>query len=496
MSAKRDLWAPLAVLAFAQFMVVLDITIVNVALPSIQRDLPFSNSGLQWVISAYTLTFGGFLLLGGRLADLLGRRRMFLVGLSLFGLTSLAAGLAQAPGQLVAARAVQGLGGALLSPAALSILLVTYDKGKVRAVALGVWGGLAGLGGTLGVVLGGFLIDALSWRYVFFVNVPIAMVVLVLTPVVVSESRAQMPGRRAFDLAGAVIGTATVLALVYGVIRANDVGWGSRMVIACLVGSAVGLALFVTVESRSAAPLVPLHLFRRRIFALSAAALGLNGATFLSMFFLTVVFLQQVRGQTPLGTGVDMLPMGAAAVVSAVIAQKLVVRFDTRPVQTVGALFSCAGLLVLSRVGAHGMYAAHLLPGLLLLGIGIIALMVPAQIAALAEVGQQESGAASGLLSSCYQIGGAVGLAVITTVSTTRVTAALATGNPVKDALVDGFHRGMLAVTLFAALGIVLAVAARRIPTPRTKQSTDILAGRDDLPEASGDKDQPVVAGK
>jgi EmrB/QacA subfamily drug resistance transporter len=388
---RRSPWATLTVLALAQFIVVLDVTIVNVALPDIQSDLGFSADGLQWVISAYTLLFGGFLLLGGRAADLLGSRRVFVTGLALFGATSLLGGLAPSPGWLIAARAVQGLGGALLSPAALSILTVTFEHGRRRNIAMGVWGGLAGLGGTLGVVAGGLLVDSFSWRWVFIVNVPIVVALVAATPVFVRHITPH-EGNRSFDLFGALLGTGGLLALVYGVVRAEPVGWSSAEVVGFLIAGAVMLAAFVMVEARTAAPLVPLRLLRSRALSTAGGALALNGAAFLSMFFLTAIFLQQVRGGSALRAGVEFLPMGGAAIVTAVLTTPLVTRFGTRPVQIVGAALNIAGLLLLAQAGAHGSYASHLLPGLVLFGTGIIALSVPAQIAAVADVSAHEAG--------------------------------------------------------------------------------------------------------
>ena len=468
---QRNPWSTLAVLAVAQFMVVLDVTIVNVALPDIQQDLGFSTSGLQWVVSAYTLLFGGFLLLGGRMADLLGRRRMFIVGLLLFGVTSLIAGLAQSPEQLVVMRAVQGLGGALLSPAAFAILTVSYKHGRDRNIAMGVWGGLAGLGGTLGVIAGGVLVDSLSWRWVFLVNVPFAVVLVLIIPIFVQESRATITGTRTFDVAGALLSTAGLMAIVLGVIRAEALGWSSFEVIALLVGGLALLVAFVRVEARSAAPLVPLTLFRSRGLNTSILALALNGAAFLAMFFLTAIFLQQVRGLTALETGLQFLPMGIAAIASAILASQLVTRFGTKPVQFGGAALSVVGLLLLSRADATGSYAATILPGIVLFGIGIIATGTPATIAAVADVTHEQAGTASGVVNAGYQIGGALGLAVITTLATSHVEGLVAGGTGPQDALVGGFERGLLIAAIFAAANIVMALGA-----PRLHPTTDQVA--------------------
>ncbi len=464
---SRSPWTVLAVLALAQFMDVLDVTIVNVALPGIQRDLHVAGNDLQWVISAYTLFYGGFLLLGGRAADLLGRRRTFLVGLAVFGVSSLAAGLAPTPGVLIALRASQGLGGALMSPAALSLLSVTFPAGRDRNVALGVWGGLAGLGGTLGVVFGGALVDALSWRWVFLVNVPVVAGLLVVTPLLIASARPERVGRRAFDLPGALLGTGGLLTLVLGVIRAEPAGWGSGQVLALLATGVALLTAFIRVEAASPDPLIPLRVFRSRGLGLGSGTLALNGAGFLAMFFLTAVFLQQVRGLSALATGVDFLPMGGAAIAGALVASNLVTRVGTRPVQLTGTVLSAAGLLLLSRVTADGGYARQLLPGLLVFGAGIVAVGVPTQIAALADVRSEDSGASAGVINAAYQVGGALGLAVISTLSTGAAHAATASGARPQDALVAGYHRGLLLAAAFALVNVVLAGSTPRVrPTP------------------------------
>ncbi|GAA0274380.1 MFS transporter [Cryptosporangium japonicum] len=472
---RRSPWATLVVLALAQFMVVLDVTIVNVALPDIQADLAFTPDNLQWVISAYTLVFGGFLLLGGRAADLLGRRRLFVVGLALFGITSLIGGLAPSQEVLIGVRALQGLGGALLSPAALSILTVTFAHGRERNIALGIWGGLAGLGGTLGVIAGGVLVDSAGWEWVFFVNVPIAAALVLVTPAIIRESKVETSGPRTFDAAGAVLATGGVLALIYGVIRAEPLGWSAGEVVGSLVAAFVLLAAFIVVERRSAAPLVPMRLFRSRGLSTATAALALNGAAFLAMFFLTAIFLQQVRGLSALETGLQFLPMGIAAIVAAVGASQLVARVGTRPVMFVGAGVSVAGLWLLSLVDARGDYVTDLLPGLLLFGVGIMAVGTAAQIAAVADVRSDEAGAASGVVSSGYQVGGALGLAIITTLSTSHVTDLVSSGTAPGQALVEGFHRGLLVAAVFAGVNLVIALASPQL-TPDAEQLAEAVA--------------------
>jgi EmrB/QacA subfamily drug resistance transporter len=463
---RRSPWSTLVVLAIAQFMVVLDVTIVNVALPHIQSDLKFSTDDLQWVISAYTLIFGGFLLLSGRAADLLGRRLVFVVGLVAFGVSSLAAGLANSALELVIFRGVQGLGGALLSASALTLLTVTFKHGRQRNIALGIWGGLAGLGGTMGAVIGGALVDSLSWRWVFLVNVPFGIIVIVASFFILRESRATVSGARTFDVAGALLSTSGLLAIMLGFIRAQPEGWGSIQVIALLVGGVALLIGFVVVESRSAAPLIPLRLFRTRSLSYALVTLGLNSAGFLAMFFLTAIYLQNVRGLSALNAGLEFLPMGVAAIVGALLASRLVTAFGTRPVQVVSAILSVAGLLLLSRVGATDAYATGLLPGFILFGIGITAIGVAAQVGANSQVASDDAGAASGVLNAGYQVGGALGLAVITTLTTTHIADAMKTGTDQISAAVGGYDYGLLIAAIFAAANIVIAFLS-----PSTKVS-------------------------
>jgi EmrB/QacA subfamily drug resistance transporter len=463
---RRNPWSTLVVLAIAQFMVVLDVTIVNVALPHIQTDLHFSTNDLQWVISAYTLIFGGFLLLGGRAADLIGRRLVFVIGLVAFGAASLAAGLAQTAIELVIFRGIQGLGGAMLSASALTLLTVTFEHGRRRNIALGIWGGLAGLGGTAGAIIGGALVDSLSWRWVFLVNVPIGILVIAAAFYFLRESRAVRDANSAFDVAGAVLSTSGLLAIMLGFIRAQPLGWGSLEVIALLVGGVALLAAFVLVESRSKSPLIPLRLFRTRSLSFAVITLALNSAGFLSMFFLTAIYLQDVRGLSALDAGIEFLPMGVAAIVGALLGSRLVTTLGTRPVQLGAVILGVAGLLLLSRVGATDAYATGLLPGFILFGIGITAVGVAAQVGAISKVANDDAGAASGVLNSGYQVGGALGLAVITTLTTTHITDALQSGTSQVNAAVGGYQFGLLLAAVFAAVNIVVAIA-----TPSTKVS-------------------------
>ncbi|MEH3054016.1 MAG: DHA2 family efflux MFS transporter permease subunit [Patulibacter minatonensis] len=467
-------WRILTVLALAQFMVVLDVTIVNVALPDIQRELGFSAEGLQWIVNAYTLAFGGLLLLGGRVADLLGRRRIFAAGLALFVGASLVAGLASSPTMLVAARVVQGVGAALLSPAALALLQVTFPAGRERNVAMGIWGALAGLGGTLGVIAGGILVDALGWAWIFFVNLPIGVAALIASARLLTESRG--PEARSFDLAGAALSTLGVLSLVYGVIRSTAAGWGSAEVVALLLGGVVLLAGFVAVERRAAAPLVPLRLFGSRGLSVSSVALALNGSAFLAMFFLTAIFLQNVRGDSALEAGIQFVPMGVAAVVAAVAGGQLVTRIGTRPVFIAGSVLSAGGLFLLSHATADGSYAADVLPGLVVFGGGLSLIGTANQIAAVLDVPHHDAGAASGVITAGFQIGGAFGLAVITTLANTEVTHALAAGASQPAALVEGFQRGLIVAGVVALANLALAITLAPTAVPDEDQVAEAMA--------------------
>ncbi len=462
-SAGQSRWLALLVLALAQFMVVLDVTIVNVALPSIQGALGFSAAGLQWVVNAYTLAFGGLLLLGGRVSDLVGRRRVFLAGMGLFAAASLAGGLAPSAGVLIAARAVQGVGAALLSPAALALVTVTFPAGRERNLALGIWGALAGIGGTLGVVAGGALVDSLGWEWIFFVNLPVAAIAFAAAPLVVHESRREAPGA-GFDFTGATLGTAGLLALVLAVIRTGPAGWGSAEVLGLFGAAAILLAAFVRVEARTPDPLVPLRLFRSRALSASTVALTLNGAAFLGMFFLTALFLQEVHRDSALQAGLHFVPMGIAAIASATIGAQLVTRFGTRVAFLAGAAVGLAGLLLLTRVGAHAGYVTDLLPGLVVFGLGLPLVGVSNQIAAVADVPAEDVGAASGIITTAFQIGGALGLAIASTAATSRAAAAIAGGAAPADALTAGYHRGLVVAAGLALLNLVVgALTAPRI---------------------------------
>src|SRR5829696_238762 len=378
-------WKALAVLGIAYLMVVLDVAIVNVALPSIQKDLNFTTEDLQWVVSGYALTFGGFLLLGGRAGDLLGRRRLFMVGLSLFFVTSLLAGLSQSSEMLIIARLLQGAAGAILSPSVFSIVSVTFREGPERNKALGILGGIAGSGAAIGVLLGGVLTEYVGWEWIFFVNLPIAATALALVPRYVRESRAEGLMKH-FDAWGAVTVTGSLMLLVYGLTQANRVGWSSAQTIGVFVASAVLMAVFLAIELRSRSPLVPLTIFRRRTLTGANLVGFVLGTMIFGMFFLLSLCMQQVLGYSALQTGVGYLAVALTAVVAAGASQALVTRLGVKPVLIAGMLLLGAGLAFFTQVSVDGHYVSDLLPGFLLIGVGIGFSFVPISIAALAGV--------------------------------------------------------------------------------------------------------------
>ncbi len=420
-SAERK-WFALALLCAVQFMVVLDIAIVNVALPSIQDDLGFSQENLQWVISAYALFFGGFLLLGGRAADLLGRRRVFIGGTILFTISSLLAGLAWSEASLIAARGFQGLGAAVITPAALSILMTTFAEGKERNTALGAWGGVGAFGAVAGVLLGGVLTDLLSWEWIFFINVPVGLIALALTPLLLEESRDLRV--KSFDLPGAVLVTSGLVALVFGITQASDYGWASGATIGIFLAAAALLVGFLVWEMRAAEPLMPLWIFRIRTVA-GANVAGLTlGTTVFAMFLMLTLYMQQVLTYSPMKTGISYLAVAGTAIIWSFVASTLVTRVGVKPVLVVGMAMLTAGLVYFTQVSVDGSYAADLLPGFLLIAVGLGFSFVSISIAALAGVRHSEAGLASGLINTSQQVGGALGVAVLATVATTRTDAA------------------------------------------------------------------------
>ena len=450
-------WLVLAVTAAAQFMVILDVSVVNVALPAIKDDLHFSQEGLQWVITAYAILFGGTLLLGGRLADLLGRRRMFMAGVGLFTLASLLSGLASSEGELILTRALQGLGGALLAPAALSIVVTTFREGHDRNVALAVWGAISGVGGAVGVLLGGVLTSYLSWSWIFFVNLPVGVGVLAVSPWLLSESRVAV-ARRHFDVLGATSVTAGLMVLVYAITRASQHGWGNSVTVGLFATAAALIAAFVAIEARSPAPLLPLRIFRLRTLSAANATMMTVGAVAFGQFFLLTLYLQEVLRYSALQTGVAFVTITVTLIAVTNLSQKLTTRLGARPVLTTGLLLTAAGSALYARMPADGQYFWDVVPGLALSGVGLALTFVPVMIAGLTGVEHADAGVASGLINTSRQIGGAIGLAAVTTIAATASShyasshAAPAFSGP---ALTHGFQ-----VAFYALVGVALAGAA------------------------------------
>jgi EmrB/QacA subfamily drug resistance transporter len=452
----RRRWIALALLCVAQFMVILDASIVNVALPTIGTSLHFSQDNLSWVVNAYVLTFGGFLLLGGRMADLLGRRRVFMGGLILFALASLAGGLATNDTQLIAARAVQGLGAAILSPAALSIVTTTFRDGAERNKALGVWGAVAGSGGAAGVLLGGILTSGLGWEWVLWVNVPIGLAAAAIAPTLLGESRAEGENRT-FDVAGAVSVTGGLSVLVYALVDANNAGWGSTQTIGLLALAALLLAAFVVIELRSKDPVVPFSIFRSRTITGANVAGLLIGASLFSMFFFISLYMQQVLGYSAIHAGLSYLPLALTIIVFAGIASQLTTRIGFKPVLATGMVFIGAGLLWFSQVSAGGSFLADILGPSLLAAAGLGLVFVSDTIAAVSGVPDREAGLASGLINTSQQIGGALGLAVLSTIANS-VTGSAQT----PAALTDGFQSAFLGGAGIAILGLAATLVLIR----------------------------------
>jgi len=453
-------WIALAVLVAAQFMVVLDVAIVNVALPSIQTDLHFSEQSLQWVITAYAIMFGGFLLLGGRMADLLGRRRLFIAGVALFTISSLLAGFAWSAGSLITFRATQGLGGALLAPAALSILTTTFAEGRERNVALGVWGAVSGSGAAAGVLLGGFLTSSLAWSWIFFINVPVGVALVAVSPFLLRESRAEL-GHRTFDFAGAFTVTSGLMLLVYAMTRATEVGWGSVETIGVLAASAALILAFVAIELRSKAPLLPMRIFRLRSLTGANVTSFLVGTALFSQFFLGTLYMQQVLHYSAMKTGVAYLPLTLTIIALAGVAQNLVTRVGVRRVLPAGLVLATAALVLLAQLPPDGKYFFDIFPAFLLSAIGLAFTFIPLTIAALMGVQESDAGVASGLFNTTQQIGGAIGLAAASTIAITFTSryvdshpGATAVSAP---ALTYGFQITFYVLAGVAALAAVLA---------------------------------------
>jgi EmrB/QacA subfamily drug resistance transporter len=465
-------WWALALLCGAFFMVILDAAIVIVALPSIKADLGFSEQGLQWVLSAYALTFAGLLLLGGRAADLLGRRRVFMVGLLFFTAASLLCGLAWSPAALIAARAVQGIGAAVMTPTALSIISTTFPEGPERNKALGIWGMMGGIGATAGWLIGGPLVDGPGWEWIFFINIPLGLAALALSPVLLRESRAAM-ARRSYDPAGALTITGALVLLVYAVVEAPDVGWGDVQTILLFVGSAVLVAAFALIESRHRAPLVPLRLFRSRTLVGANLVMLIFGTVAFGMPFILTPYAQQVLGYSALEFGLGTAVFAAVAAAGSIVGQAIVLRVGFRAVAAAGMALIGAGSLLLTQASVGGSYFGDIFFGLIVYGPGIGLAFVTASIAALAGVAERESGLASGLSNTAFQVGAALGVAIVTTVAVSRSEDYLAANegaNPLV-VLTEGFQSAFVVCVVLAGIGVALALLLlgrpRKVPHER-----------------------------
>jgi EmrB/QacA subfamily drug resistance transporter len=471
----------LALLAAVAFLDFVDASIVNIALPSIRRDLHFSEQGLQWVPSAYLLTYGGFMLLGGRAADLLGRRRILVAGTVLIGISSLIGGFAGTAGVLIGARLAQGVGAAMMLPAALSILTTTFKEGSDRNKALGIWGGVGGLASAAGVLLGGLLTEGPGWRWVMFVNPLAAVLVLGGIFLLISDDR-----RRArlanFDILGAILSTAGMLLLVFTLVKAPDQGWGSARTLAELAGALALLVAFVINEQRSGNPLLPLSIFRIRGLAAADATQLIAFAGFLAMFFFLTLYMQNVLGYSPIQTGAAYLPLTFGVGIAAGITSQLLARTGTRPVIVAGSLIAAGGVYWLSRIPVHGSYLSDLLPGMMVMSIGLAAVFVAVTTAANAGVPTDKAGLAAALLNASQQVGGALGLAIFSAIATAHTTHLLASHTPPAEALTSGFHRALLASSVFL---VAAAVVALRITNTRGEERQPVGDARPEPAEGS-----------
>jgi EmrB/QacA subfamily drug resistance transporter len=447
----------LVIACLAQFMVVLDASVVNIALPSVQSGLHFSSANLQWIVNAYTLIFGGFLLLGGRAADLLGRKRLFVAGVILFSAASLLNGLAQTSGMLIVGRGLQGLGGALVSPAALSIVTTTFTDGTQRTRALGVWSAIAASGAAVGLLVGGVLTDIASWRWVFFINVPIGIATIALALRFVAESRLEV-ARRSFDLAGATAVTGGLVLLVYAIVKAQSYGWGSARTLGFGAAAFVLLAAFVAIERRSAAPLMRLGIFRIRALAIADTVLLLVASGMFGMFFFASLYVQEILGYSPLRAGLAFLPVTLGIMIGAGLAQQLIRRIGVRNVGAIGVGIAAAGMLVLTQLPVHGSYLGDLLVGLMPMSIGLGLAFVPITLLGTSGVTREDSGLASGLFNTAQQVGGSLGLAILSTLAASQTANVLhgSSTAAVFAARVSGYHVAFLAAAIMLAGGVAL----------------------------------------
>ncbi|HET7048361.1 MAG TPA: MFS transporter [Solirubrobacteraceae bacterium] len=492
---RPHLRATLILACLAQFMVILDVSVVNVALPSIRNHLGFTEADLQWVVNAYTVTFAGFLLLGGRAADLLGRRIVFVSGLVLFAVASLIGGLADSQGVLIGARAVQGLGGAVIAPASLTILTTSFPEGAARNRALGIWGAMGGAGGAAGVLLGGILTDLLSWRWILFINVPIGLIAAAAAQHYIAEGR--NPERaRSFDLAGAVTATLGLSVLVLGIVRTDVKGWGSPEPLALMAIGVALLAIFLLIEGRFAKqPLMPLRIFSSRTLTAANVVVFLLGAAVFAMWFFLSLYLQQVRGYSPLRAGLAFLPMTLCIIVCSALASRAVTKVGPKPMLVFGMAVEAVGLLLFTDLSAHGTYLGDVLAPSLLVAIGLGCSFVPVTIAAVAGVPSREAGLASGVVNTSRLFGGALGLAVLAALATSRTNHDLRhLGGSVEalhHALTNGFQFAFLISALIAAAGA--AVALFGLPKVRLTRSEEASATQPE--RARADEREPIAAG-
>jgi EmrB/QacA subfamily drug resistance transporter len=472
-SAARIRWAALALIVAAQFMVVLDMSIVNVALASIKSDLRFSQASLQWVITAYAITFGGFLLLGGRLADVLGRRRVFLAGIALFTIGSALSGLAWSATSLVVFRALQGGGGALFAPAGLSLLMTAYREGRERNLALGIWGAASGSGAAVGVLLGGLLTSYLSWPWIFYINLPVGITLLVLVPRFIAETRGNLATRH-FDVAGATTVTASLMLLVYALTRATQEGWGTPTTAGLLISSAALGAAFVVIERSATSPLLPFHAFRGNTLGVANLITCIIASVAFSQFFLLTLYLQQVLHYSAAESGVAFASIAVTVAIMSNVAQRLVTGFGARRVLAAGLLSMGAAQALLVRLPVHASYAIDLLPSFILVGLGLAVSFVAVTIAALEGVQPANAGIASGLVNTSRQIGGAIGLAAITTIATTytsRTTATLSAA----AATTHGYRVAFGVLTLLTLVGVALTPTMRAHTGEVAERAPDAL---------------------
>jgi EmrB/QacA subfamily drug resistance transporter len=461
-------WVILVLVCLAQFMVILDATVVNVALPSIQRDLGLSEANLQWIVNAYTLLFGGFLLLGGRAGDLLGRKRLFLAGVVVFTVASLLDGLATSSGMLIGSRALQGLGAAFISPAALSIISTTFAEGKERGKALGIWAAIASGGSAVGLVLGGVLTQAFSWPWIFFINVPVGIAAFVLSLRLIPESTDEH-AERSFDVAGAVTATGGLMVLVFGIVKAESYGWGSARTIGAFLVAIILLGAFVVIELRSTAPLVRLSIFRVRSLTAANVVMLLVASGLFAMFFFNSLYIQRVLGYGPLKAGLAFLPFTAGIMVSAGIASQYAAKIGVRVVAGVGMVITTAGLLWLTQIPVHGSYVVDVLAPMLLTSLGMGLVFVVLTLVATTGLDDADQGLASGLFNTSQQIGGALGLAILATLAASR-----SSGPTQKEALVHGFHWAFAGSAVFVGAALlVLVVLLRRRHVERIAAAAD-----------------------